>query len=192
MDENRPCHGRAQASPNDRKTRSIRAGIDQAEASEGARAGSAARAVKCHVRATSGGGTIRSDTPTGGGSETVGTVREMKQRRHAKSAGGRMVAVSAADLNAPVSTTSHASRGVSRWSSERQPSVQENALSRPAASNAQCIVAGSHRASRAKAMMRRTRNTTGTRAGSAALSTHEPGGQPFKIVTFQKVRRKAG
>lgn len=113
MDENRPCHGRAQASHNGGNPRSIRAGIDQAEANEGARAGSAARAVKCHVRATSGGETIRSDTPTGGGSDAVGAVRKTKQSRHAKSAGGSMVAVSAAGLNAPDSTTSQASRGTS-------------------------------------------------------------------------------
>ena len=141
------------------ENRSVRAGTDQANESEGARGEGAARATKCHVRATSGGAATNSDTPVTGAVSSIASAGTTKQNRQAQSAGRGSAAVLAAGLKAAPSTTSHASRGDSSWVPVSCSSAHANMPSKPAASNAQCNVAGSQSASTARATSWRRRCT---------------------------------
>ena len=100
--------GEASAGAERRRTRAGVRGVYESD--EGARAGRAARAMKCQVRATSGGGSTRSERPVSGRVESSGGSGTAKLSRQAKREGGRRTAVPAVSLTAAPSTMSQASR----------------------------------------------------------------------------------
>lgn len=139
-----------------RNGRSARAGTDQ-PISEGARASGAARRTNCQVDSQSSGcsgaDTIKVDSSTTPGWTNC---KQMKHR-HAQRSGADTLDPSLPDLIIPLSKRLHASR--EHWSSfSQQRSDAEGDISSvriPAAMRVQYCVAGSQRARRTTAMMRR-------------------------------------